>query len=130
MKKRHEIFIKEFVLTRNAMQSYIKAGYKPKSAQKNAHKLRNNKEISKRIDEEFDRIAKEYEFKECDVYKGIHEIATNGTVEANKLRAHELKAKILGLLKDNNVNVAVYQSLDKEKVKKVRKLLKTRGLGK
>lgn len=127
MTRKQEIFIKEYVLTKNATQSAINAGFAPKNAGNTAHKLLKDPKISQKVEEEFQKIIAHYDYSIDDVKHGIGKIAEDDKAKhADKLRAWELIGKILGLFKDNNVSVAIYQDMGKEKVDRVRSMLKAR----
>jgi len=126
MTPKQDIFIKEYIISRNATQSYINAGFSPKFAHSNAPKLLQNTAIKSRIDAEFERIAEQYKFTEQDVYEGLGTIAKNGMVEANRLSAWVHIGKALAMFKDTSVNVSIFQNLDKTKLQKAREALKSR----
>jgi len=130
MTKQQQIFIKEYILTRNGTQSAIKAGYSVKNARFQASRLLADANISQRIEEEFKALLAQYKLNEDDVLAGIGQIAKDGTVEANRLRAYELAGKACGLFKEQTVNVTLLNNLDPAKIDKARRLLKARGLQK
>ncbi len=128
MTSKQKIFVKEYIISKNATEAYIKAGFSSKYAAENAGKLLKNTSVKEAIDQEFKRIMDQYEFTERDVYKGLGEIARNGQQESNKVRAWELIGKALSMFKDNTVNVAILGNIDQDKLAKARKALKARGL--
>ena len=124
MTVRQQFFVKEYVNSRNATQAYIKAGYKPTNAHTNASKLLQNTEIKAAIDREFKLIVSKYEYTEADVFKGLGTIAENGKVESNRVRCWELIGKALGLFKEQNINIAVFNDLDKAKISNLKAALR------
>lgn len=121
MTKKQEIFIKEYILTKNATQSAIKAGYNPSNARFYASKLLKDANISQQIEKEFKKIAEKYDWNEDIIKEKIACIVEDGeTKPSDRLRGLELLGKSVGMFKDSNVNIAIINSLDEEKLSKVR----------
>jgi phage terminase small subunit len=96
---KQEKFVKEYLKTGNATQSYLKAGYKTKSPEVGASQLlRNNnvqerlKELEKASTEKF-KIDKEFLTEK---YLEIHQLAMEGNIAVSKSSLDSL-ARMYGL---------------------------------
>jgi phage terminase small subunit len=107
MKDRVREFIRYYLTdtnTRlNGKQSAIKAGYSDKCADVQASRLLAKDKVKAEIEGYFKRV----ELSNEQIVNGIQNIAQNGKIEANRLRAYELLSKVKGILKDVSTQTTV-----------------------
>lgn len=84
---KQEKFIKEYIKTGNATQSYIKAGYSEKGADVSASRLLGNASVKKRLEELQNASTKKFiidkEFL-TEKYLEIHNLALEGNINVSK----------------------------------------------
>lgn len=130
MTKREKIFVKEYILSKNGAESVRKAGFKCREPRKYAYELLQKPDITRQVEEEFKALMEQYDLKEDDIKLELGKIVhdRNDHKTSDRLRAIELAGKALGMFKDTNVNVSIYQSINKDKVDKIRKSLSNKRL--
>lgn len=126
MTLKQQIFVKEYIRTQNGAESVRKAGYNAKNPSHYANELLKKPKIAQEIDREYKKILDKYDYSEEQILKGIGQIAEDGKVEANQLRAWEIIAKIKGMTKDSTVNVSLFQSIDPAKLQKAKQSIAQR----
>ena len=102
---RKQKFIEYVARTGNIVQSYIKAGYSPKSANNNASILYANPEVNKAIS---DRIASMYDLTQEQWRKQLMDLKDEPKARASdKIRIMEIYGKHRNYLGENVINVTV-----------------------
>ena len=96
---RHEAFCEEYVKDRNATQAAIRAGYSPKTAYSQGHRLLKNAEVAARISELQAEAAARNERDVDGILADLRRVYA-GAFEAGNFaacnRSLELEAKLLG----------------------------------
>ena len=118
--KRHRLFVEEYLIDLNATQAAIRAGYSKKTANEQGARLLANVSIQKYIEEqqkkrqERNKITQDMIIDELRKL-GFAEIDTDSLKPADKLKALELIARMLGLDKPKeNGNNGMLEQLIKE----------------
>lgn len=96
MNYRRSKFIPEYLLSGNATEAAIKAGYSKKTAYSQGQRLLKNDEIMKEIIESKEKLQAETELKLIEVVNQIKVLAFEGETEAIKLKALDMLMKHLG----------------------------------
>lgn len=96
MNLRRSKFIPEYLLSGNATEAAIKAGYSKKTAYSQGQRLLKNDEIMNEIIESKDKLQAETEIKLIEVVNQIKVLAFEGESEAIKLKALDMLMKHLG----------------------------------
>ena len=118
--KKHELFAKEYLIDLNATQAAIRAGYSKKTAAAQGARLLTNVNIQKYIKELQQSRQKRSEITQDMIIDelrklGFAEIDTDSLKPADKLKALELIARMLGLDKPKeNGNNGMLEQLIKE----------------
>jgi len=111
---KQELFIQHYMITLNATQAAIKAGYKEKTARAIGFENLTKPNIAKEIEERLQKRATDNGITADYVLKGIKAIADReGIREGDTLKAYELLGKHLKLFTDkiesentnHNVNI-------------------------
>lgn len=105
--ERHERFVEEYIIDRNATQAAIRAGYSPKTAGASGSRLLRNVNIAKAIKDAQQRMSERCKIKADDVLNGISR-CTQKAEEAEDyrtaLKGYELQGKHLGLFVERTEN--------------------------
>lgn len=123
MTHKQKTFITEYLKTGNATEAAKLAGYSKKTAYSAGQRLLKNVEICKQIAEHQNNAVANAEITVTEVIVMIKNIAQNGRMEGNRLRAMDLlmrhlgaytdELKIISALKDNEVDELVNRLLAK-----------------
>lgn len=118
MNHRKTGFVREYILSGNATEAAIKAGYSKRTSYSQGQRLLKNVEIMNQIKESQERLQEESEVKLKEVVLEIKKIAINGESEAIKLKALDMLMKHLGGYADNFKLLAM---LDQAKLEELAK---------
>lgn len=94
------LFVKHYLVSLNATQSAIEAGYSEKTAKEMGHENLTKPHISEAISKALAERSQRVEWTAEDILRDIKTIAKNGENESVKLKALELGGKHLGMFKD------------------------------
>ncbi len=104
---KQESFIKNYLKSGNATESYIKAGYKGKGAEVSASQLLRNPKVKKRLEELQNASTKKFiidkEFL-TEKYLEIHNLALEGNINVSKGALDSL-ARMYGLNEAEKLDV-------------------------
>ena len=100
---KRELFIEEYVKSLNATQSAINAGYSPKTARQQGHRLLTNANISKKIDELLKQRLENCNVDTEFILQGLKDIATNLHYPCkDRVKAYSLLGDYLQMWNGNN----------------------------
>ena len=94
---KRERFVRHYVQSGNTTQSAIEAGYSPRSAKQEGHRLLTFADVQAEIaaleatQHEADQVNREF------VIAGLRELALNAKTESSRVRSYELIGKFLGM---------------------------------
>ncbi|MDR1368118.1 MAG: terminase small subunit [Candidatus Accumulibacter sp.] len=96
-------FAREFLIDLNGTQAAIRAGYSPRTAGEQAHRLLKNVQVKKAVEQA--RLAQEGRMERTadEVLKDIRDVAKEAREDGDRrtaLRGYELEGKHLGLFED------------------------------
>lgn len=116
MNHRRRKFISEYLLSGNATDAAIKAGFSKRTAYSQGQRLLKNVEIMHEIRDSQERVQEESEVKLKEVVLQIKKFAFHGENEAIKLRALDMLMKHLGGYADN---YKLFAMLDQDKLEEL-----------
>ena len=100
---KRELFIEEYVKSLNATQSAINAGYSPKTARQQGHRLLTNANISKKIDDLLKQRLENCNVDTEFILQGLKDIATNEHYPCkDRVKAYSLLGDYLQMWNGNN----------------------------
>lgn len=105
MNIRQEKFCSEYVLSGNATEAAIKAGYSEKTAYSIGVRLLKNVEITKKIAEYKKEVETTTGIELNDIVNKINQIANTAQSDTVKLRAYDMLMKHLGGYKEALINI-------------------------
>ena len=117
MSARREKFVEEYLISGNAKDAYIKAGYKVSghSAESGAHQLMRNIEIKKAIEERRAKIAAKADLTIEMILAGLRREAENtgeGSSASARVRAWELLGRAIGVKFTDHTEASVKARLE------------------
>jgi phage terminase small subunit len=98
--ERQELFITEYVKTRNGFRSAVKAGYSENSARQQASRLLTKQHILKRVEEESEQIQARNNLSADYIVNKLRQEAeglTNDATASSRVKALDQLAKIAGV---------------------------------
>ena len=100
---KRELFIEEYVKSLNATQSAINAGYSPKTARQQGHRLLTNANIKKKIDDLLKQRLENCNVDTEFILQGLKDIATNEHYPCkDRVKAYSLLGDYLQMWNGNN----------------------------
>jgi phage terminase small subunit len=102
LNKKQKRFCEEYIVDLNGTQAYIRAGYSKNGADVSASQLLGNPRVSEYIKEMNEKVSFRTGVTVEFVINGIKDIAVNGEMEANKLKAFDLLGKYTGIYEKDN----------------------------
>ena len=97
MTTKQQSFVNAYLISGNATQAAIKAGYSKKTAYSQGQRMLKNVEIEKVIQQHKQRMSQETDISVIQVVKEIRQIALNGKSDHIRLRAYDMLMKHLGV---------------------------------
>ena len=98
---KRERFVREYLVDLNATRAATRAGYSPKTADRQGHRLLKNAEVATRVADLTEAMSEKLEITAERVLQELGTIAfEGGHATANKLRALELLGKHLAMFTD------------------------------
>ena len=118
MNHRRKIFVSDYLISGNATEAALKAGYSKKTAYSQGQRLLKNVEIMSELKNSQERIQEEAEVKLKEVVIQIKRLAFHGESETIKLKALDMLMKHLGGYADS---LKILAMLDEDKIEKLAK---------
>lgn len=112
------MFISEYLLSGNATEAAMQAGYSRRTAYSQGQRLLKNDEIMNEVIKSQERIQEEAELKLKDVVLQIKKLALDGETETIRLKALDMLMKHLGGYADS---LKILAMLDEDKIEKLAK---------
>lgn len=106
---KQQLFVDEYVKDRNGTQAAIRAGYSAKTAQEQSSRLLSNVMVSAEVRRRTELASKTADITKADLLKELskgafHELDMANWRPADKLKAIEIIAKLMGLLDGKNAD--------------------------
>ena len=108
---KQKLFIKHYILTNNATESAIKAGYSNKAASVAGYRLLKTDKICSEIERLTKEAGKLLEITVEEIVHELRKISKEASSTSDKIRSLELLGKYLGMWKEQSVNVAVFSDM-------------------
>jgi len=110
LNRRHQHFIRHYIITKNATESAKVAGYSEKNAEWQGLHLLKDPLVAQDIHRRFTALEAEYDLAEGVIKGELGKIALGERkADSTNVRALEILAKIKGVLKENDTtNVTVF----------------------
>ncbi len=105
MNIRQEKFCSEYVISGNATEAAIKAGYSEKTAKSIGQRLLTNVDIAQKITEYKNEANEQTGLELQDIVKKIWHFANNAKTETNQLKALDMLMKHFGGYKEALINI-------------------------
>lgn len=118
MNHKRKIFISQYLLSGNATESAIKAGYSKKTAYSQGQRMLKNVEVMEEIKGSQERIQKEAEISLSEIVREVKDLAFNGNSESLRLKALDMLMKHLGGYTDNLKILSSLEESDLEEIAK------------
>lgn len=96
MNHRKQTFVSEYILSGNATESALKAGYSKKTSYSTGQRLLKNVEIMNEIKNHQETVSQESEISLIQIVKEIRQISLHSNDERIKLKACDMLMKHLG----------------------------------
>lgn len=112
------IFCNAYLEHNNGSKAAKIAKYSANNSTTQASRLLKRSKIRRYINDKL--ASSQAQLSPENIKEGIHDIARNGKQESNRLRAYEILAKIAGLLKEAQAQIAVFQGIDSEAYQKIK----------
>ena len=96
MTHKMNLFISEYLLSGNASDAAIKAGYSKKTAYSQGQRMLKNVEIKNMIKNHQEKVSKNAEITVLKLVTEIRIIAISSKVERNRLKAYDMLMKYIG----------------------------------
>lgn len=119
--ERQRLFIKHYLVTKNASEACRLSGYSKRNAADTGHRLLNDPKIRRYIDEKSDWTFEEW----CEKVKGVY--LQHGDNWQASLKSLELYGKGKGFCRDSTVNINQL-SVSQDDILRLRKSLAGKGL--
>ena len=125
MTRKQVSFINHYLKCKNGAEACRLAGYSSKGADRMAHILLRNVEISEKVDQGFRELAEGLEITKDNILKLLWKIARTGEKERDRITATSEVAVISGFKKENTVQINIYPKDQQSAVRDImRKVLR------
>lgn len=117
---KQKLFIDYMIKYGNQSKAYKEAGYSPKNADINASRLIRNEKVAKALQEKKQALYKDLNITEDDLKAFWKQtLYDNQAKLSDRIRISELLAQYLGIFKQNETKVAIFQMISKDDVKRI-----------
>lgn len=118
MNQRRKVFISQYLISGNATESAIRAGYSGKTAYSQGQRMLKNVEVMEEIKESQERLKIDTEIRLKEILSEIKSIAFTSKSESLRLKALDMLMKHLGGYTDN---FKILSSLEEEDLEEIAK---------